>query len=130
MKQEDEPDCNFDASSKYSHREHTHDIFDCSSENDRHALRRLLQIRVPARLFESPKHSGATDKGVTPRLLYVRGPGACHGWRPTKDPRRKKKKKKKKGERKSLGKKKRTYFCCPIGLFKNPSLSIYIKRGR
>src|SRR4051812_48847445 len=47
----------------------------------RHALR---QIRVPARLFESPRHSGATDEGVTPRLLSVRVPGACQDWRPTR----------------------------------------------
>src|SRR4051812_3176625 len=52
----------------------------------RHALRRLLQIRVPARLFESPRHSGATDEGVTPQLLSMRVPGACHGWRPTRGP--------------------------------------------
>src|SRR3954463_8152039 len=33
------------------------------------------RIRVPARLFESPRHSGATDEGVTPRLLKMRLPG-------------------------------------------------------
>src|SRR4051812_6690715 len=34
MKYKDELDCNFDASSKYSHRERTHNIFDCSLETD------------------------------------------------------------------------------------------------
>ena len=36
--------------------------------------------------FESPRHSGATDEGVTPRLLSARVPGACHGWQPTRGP--------------------------------------------
>src|SRR3954471_2613869 len=42
------------------------------------------RIRVPARLFESPRHSGATDEGVTPRLLHVRLPGAKEGRRPAR----------------------------------------------
>src|SRR3954462_966032 len=29
------------------------------------------RIRVPARLFESPRHSGAIDEGVTPRILRI-----------------------------------------------------------
>src|SRR3954466_13424738 len=33
------------------------------------------RIRVPARLFEYPRHSGATDEGVTPRLMCMRIPG-------------------------------------------------------
>src|SRR3954463_6316287 len=33
-------------------------------------------IRDLARLFESPRHSGANDERVTPRLLRVRIPGA------------------------------------------------------
>src|SRR3954468_13962345 len=40
------------------------------------------RIRVPARLFESPRHSGAADEGVTPRLLRVRIPGAYEDRRP------------------------------------------------
>src|SRR3954470_12487887 len=40
------------------------------------------RIRVPARLFESPRHSGATDEGVTPQLLHVRIPGAYEDGRP------------------------------------------------
>ena len=50
----------------------------------RHALQQLTQIGVPARLFESPRHSGATDEGIPPRLLYVRVPGACQERRPTR----------------------------------------------
>src|ERR1043165_5478185 len=41
------------------------------------------RIRVPARLFESPRHSGATDEGVTPRLLLMGLPGVIGGGRPT-----------------------------------------------
>src|SRR3954464_13499828 len=41
------------------------------------------RIRVLARLFESPKHSGDTDEGVTPRLLHERIPGALEDRRPT-----------------------------------------------
>ena len=33
-----------------------------------------------------PGTRGATDEGVTPRLLSARVPGACHGWRPTRGP--------------------------------------------
>src|SRR3954463_10435815 len=40
------------------------------------------RVQVPARLFESPRHSGATDEGVTPRLLRVRLPGAYEDRRP------------------------------------------------
>src|SRR3954466_15214720 len=42
------------------------------------------RVRVPARLFESPRHSGATDEGVTPRLLRVRLPGVPEDGRPTR----------------------------------------------
>src|ERR1043165_8371964 len=42
------------------------------------------RIRVPARLFESPRHSGATEEGVTPRLLHVRIPGAYGDGRPAR----------------------------------------------
>src|SRR3954463_201038 len=41
-------------------------------------------IRVPARLFESARPSGATDEGVTPRLLHVRIPGAYEDRRPAR----------------------------------------------
>src|ERR1041384_2579404 len=43
-------------------------------------------IRVPARLFESPRHSGATDEGVTPRLLLMGLPGVVGGGKPTELP--------------------------------------------
>src|ERR1043165_3278438 len=39
--------------------------------------------RVPARLFESPRPSGATDEGVTPRLLQMGLPGVPEDRRPT-----------------------------------------------
>src|SRR3954468_13695579 len=42
------------------------------------------RIRVPARLFESPRHSGATDEGVTPQLLLVRLPGVHEDRRPAR----------------------------------------------
>src|SRR4051812_37187880 len=42
--------------------------------------------RVPARLLESPRHSGATDEGVTPRLLQISLPGVPEDRRPTKLP--------------------------------------------
>src|SRR3954468_7090857 len=42
------------------------------------------RARVPARLFESPRHSGATDEGVTPRLLRVRIPSAHEDRRPAR----------------------------------------------
>src|SRR3954466_2670538 len=40
--------------------------------------------RVPARLFDSTRHSGATDEGVTPRLLWMSLPGVAEDRRPTK----------------------------------------------
>ena len=40
--------------------------------------------RVPARLFESPRHSGATNEGLTPRLLRMGLPGVPEDGRPTK----------------------------------------------
>src|ERR1041385_3360890 len=40
--------------------------------------------RVPAPLFESPRHSGATDEGVTPRLLRISLPGVPEDRRPMK----------------------------------------------
>src|SRR3954466_8403980 len=40
--------------------------------------------RVHARLFESPRHSGATDEGVNPRLLRMSLPGVHEGRRPMK----------------------------------------------
>src|SRR3954463_7842815 len=40
--------------------------------------------RVPARLFESPRHSGATNEGVTPRLLRISIPGAYEDRRPAR----------------------------------------------
>src|SRR4051812_35432311 len=49
-----------------------------------HTTTTRRRIRVPARLFESPRHSGATDEGVTPRLLPVRIPGAYEDRRPTR----------------------------------------------
>src|SRR3954468_19810707 len=42
--------------------------------------------RVPARLFESPRHSGATAEGVTPRLLPMGLPGVPEDRRPTELP--------------------------------------------
>src|SRR3954469_3413574 len=42
--------------------------------------------RVPARLFESPRHSGATYEGVTPRLLPMGLPGVPEDRRPTELP--------------------------------------------
>src|SRR3954463_7799763 len=42
------------------------------------------RIRVPVRLFESPRHSGATDEGVTPRLLLMRLLGVPEGRRPAR----------------------------------------------
>src|SRR3954468_5671862 len=42
--------------------------------------------RFPVRLFESPRHSGATDEGVTPRLLQMGLPGVLEDRRPTKIP--------------------------------------------
>src|SRR4051812_46839840 len=42
--------------------------------------------RVPARLFESPRHSGATDEGVTPRILQMGLPGVPEDRRPTELP--------------------------------------------
>src|SRR3954465_1247781 len=41
-------------------------------------------VRVPMRLFESPRHSGATNEGVTPRLLRVRIPGTYEDRRPAR----------------------------------------------
>src|SRR4051812_10260127 len=50
-----------------------------------HPIRRKLMIkRVSARLFESPRHSGAIDEGVTPRLLRRRVPGTREDERPAK----------------------------------------------
>src|SRR3954471_21734648 len=40
--------------------------------------------RVPVRLFESPRHSGATEEGVTPRLLRISLPGVPEDRRPMK----------------------------------------------
>src|SRR4051812_23966408 len=42
--------------------------------------------RVPAQLFESPRHSGATDEGVTPRLLWMVLPGVPEDRRPARMP--------------------------------------------
>src|ERR1041384_1006144 len=42
--------------------------------------------RVPARLFDPPRHSGATDEGVTPRLLWMGLPGVPEDRRPTRMP--------------------------------------------
>src|ERR1043165_9283449 len=39
--------------------------------------------QVPARLFESPRHSGATDEGVTPRLQPMGLPDVPEDRRPT-----------------------------------------------
>src|SRR4051812_26315783 len=38
----------------------------------------------PVRLFESPRHSGATDEGITPRLLWMDLPGVSEDRRPTR----------------------------------------------
>src|SRR3954468_3020638 len=47
-----------------------------------HTTIKQRRTRVPARLFESPRHSEATDEGVTPRLLHVRIPSAGEDRRP------------------------------------------------
>src|ERR1041385_6578873 len=39
---------------------------------------------MSTRLFASPRHSGATDEGVTPRLLRISLPGVPEDRRPTK----------------------------------------------
>src|SRR3954469_13196624 len=49
-----------------------------------HTTMTQRRIRVPARLFESPRHSGATDVGGTPRVLHVRIPGAYEDGRPAR----------------------------------------------
>src|SRR4051812_17677001 len=51
-----------------------------------HTLTAQEWARVPARLFESPRHSGANDEGVTPRLLWMSLPGAAEDRRPTRMP--------------------------------------------
>src|SRR4051812_46464462 len=43
-----------------------------------------IRTRVPVRLLESPRHSGATDEGVTPRLLRVGLPGVLEDRKPMK----------------------------------------------
>src|SRR3954469_21221367 len=51
-----------------------------------HTLMTQERTRVPARLFESPRHSGATDDGVTPRLLWMGLPGVPEYRRPARMP--------------------------------------------
>src|SRR3954465_1948333 len=51
-----------------------------------HTLTMQEWIRVPARLFESPRHSGATDEGMTPRLLRMGLPGVPEDRRPARTP--------------------------------------------
>ena len=50
-----------------------------------HTMTTRGRIRVPARLFESPRHSGATDEGVTPQLLCMDLPGALEDGRAHED---------------------------------------------
>src|SRR3954463_12226474 len=49
-----------------------------------HTMKTRGRTRVPARPFESPRHSGATDEGVTPRLLQMGLPGVPEDRRPMK----------------------------------------------
>src|ERR1044072_6346063 len=42
------------------------------------------RVRAPARLFKPPRHSGATDEGVPPRLLRARLPGVPKDRRPAR----------------------------------------------
>src|SRR3954465_13740356 len=49
-----------------------------------HTLMTQERTRVPARLFEPPRNSGATDVGVTPRLLQMSLPGVAEDRSPTR----------------------------------------------
>src|SRR4051794_18623637 len=51
-----------------------------------HTLKTQEWTRVPARLFESPRHSGAIDEGVTPRILRMGLPGVPEDRRPARTP--------------------------------------------
>src|SRR4051812_23487105 len=51
-----------------------------------HTLMMQEWTRVPTRLFESPRHSGATDEGVTPRLIWMCLPSVPEDRRPASTP--------------------------------------------